>query len=71
MTENLTSNKSFGQPVGNFASRIMLALVMTAIIISGAVFTDSANAASKIKYIVNGEAITTYDIARRAAFFQA
>lgn len=47
-----------------------MALVMAAVITSGFVFTKNANAASKIKYIINGEAITTYDIARRAAFFR-
>ncbi len=31
---------------------------------------NSTNAASKIKYLVNGEPITTYDIAKRAAFFR-
>ncbi len=66
MTKILTSTK----PIRIIISRLMLALVMTVIIISGAVFADRANAASKIKYIVNGEAITTYDIARRAAFFR-
>ena len=51
-------------------SRTILALVLAAVFITGVAFTDSARAASKIKYIVNGEAITTYDIARRAAFFR-
>ena len=48
----------------------MLALVIAAALASGLMVADNAEAASKIKYIVNGEAITTYDIARRAAFFR-
>lgn len=70
MTEILASMKSICMSFGKVASQIMLASVLTVLIISGSVFTESANAASKIKYIINGEAITTYDIARRAAFFR-
>ncbi len=70
MTKKLISIQSLGKLFGNFISRILLVLVMAAVISSGIVPTDSADAASKIKYIVNGEAITTYDIARRAAFFR-
>ena len=44
-------------------------LVMMAIV-SVLMVPGSANAASKIKYVVNGEPITSYDIARRAAFFR-
>ncbi len=40
------------------------------IAIAGLLLISPANAGSKIKILVNGEPITTYDIARRAAFFK-
>jgi peptidyl-prolyl cis-trans isomerase SurA len=57
-------------PRHTFTSRLLQALMIAAIFASGLMFADSAKAASKIKYIVNGEAITSYDIAQRAAFFK-
>lgn len=72
MTDNLSETK----PSGNFSTAYVLVpaflmlIVLVFFALFGFGFAAPAGAASQIKILVNGEPITSYDIARRAAFFR-
>ncbi len=53
--------------ITRFTALFLLAVLVFATVFP---FSSPAGAASKIKIVVNGEPITTYDIAKRAAFFR-
>lgn len=69
MTDTLASISGRNLFFASFIGRVSAALIAI-ILLSVLINAGEANAASKIKYLVNGEPITTYDIARRAAFFK-
>ena len=56
--------------LARLADKNFISVFVLIFVVFFAGFAPSAFAASKIKIIVNGEAITTYDIARRAAFLK-
>lgn len=71
--QKLTNNSHAQVPAtASDAISMMLVAAMMAVFFSVIILLSGtqASAGSKIKILVNGEPITTYDIARRAAFFK-